>query len=421
MTRWSPLAGLLLGLAAAAEPAPSPLFHAGSGEAAALRAVARTGVDEALTPTTLPDWLAGRGPSLIGDGIAWGCDPGAAAGRVSEHLETARRQLRVEQWQTALNATRLAEAALLCAAEDVSLDEARNIYELMATAAFRQACPDATCPESARPPTWEIAREAWSIYLNHFPNKERVHQANRISQFDGQAMALALARATPALAISLDVVPRQAALWVDGQHSPSDHEQPLVPGVHLLRVQRTADSPVRTFKIRVSGTTPCALVLADEVEADDVAWVGAETTRGALSTVAALEGEGQTFYVVDPQSGVWRGTSGAPDTWDHLPIRRSPLSTTGRWVALSGGAAAGAGVVTMLSACLAGRSAYDIDNLARATCGYDGDRSQDVMAVGQTLLVAGGGAGLVGLTLWGTAQLTLTPGPAPGLALRLKY
>lgn len=371
------LAGTPVVIAPAADPAE-----------ALGRVAEATGIPLSELEPVAADALLPSAPFLlVGGGRADGCSgPLTSMADVRDPLDKAESAVAYLDFDGALPRLQQAADALSCLGEPVDASAASRIYYLRgivahgtgdgasAEAAFRQAHAYASGLK------WDA---------NFAPDALPLFEAAAVAE--GAAGRFA-------------VVPRQSALWIDGDSHAGTAE--VLPGAHLVQF----GNPVATWRVFVGAGTELRMVVPGLVTAEAIAWVDDPTRHGDLEAIVDAARPGGMVYFVHGED-VWRVDSksverlGAPSGTGGGGGGGPKLAATG--LTIGGGALfVGGGALTAVTF-LQGRSAekdWDAaiaadDWQARDAALDDYDAARGRLGVPRALAIAGAGLALTGVTL----------------------
>ncbi len=360
---------LLLSRALAADV----VVHDGTDAAGTLTRVAEQGgvPADALRPVSMTELVSGRPASLQGGGTLRPCTGTPTTNAVVKRsLDLAAGAVAYMEFGSARAALDTAMADVSCLSEPVDAALAARTWFLAGIVA--DAAGDAAGSRAAFLQAHAFQPGlAWDE--NFAPAARPVFDAAAAEQKSAATVSVTLLPAAP-------VVP----LRVDGRTVvPQDGRVPIPSGIHLLQV---GDTPVTTYRLDVTASTPGTLVLTPLLDASALSWAGDGERRGALAGVlqGALGTDGSAYVVTD--TVLWRlrlsnaawdvvGAGAAPKTAQAPKAGKAPAGPfpTGRVLAgsgvalvLAGGAFAGVNYSTAMDVYGEIADAGSTDELATA-------------------------------------------------------
>ncbi len=401
---------LVSALAWAATPIPV-IYDKGSPQGALERVNAELG--EAAAGVTLipeqPGNLLSGPPQVIGGGetercktTAQGADDaeGVPASLFEARAAEVGELVRAGEFERALLTARTAELLLPCLREVVQRETVRDFYAYWGAAASRQAASFATVhPERSGNYRGDAIRayEAWRRFIPD--ERELARRADAIGTPDGRQIALNVINARSP-STSFQVLPDVAALWIDAAPASPGEVHRLLQGRHLIQMRTAPDAPVRSLWVHLNARGSPTLAVPELLPPDLTSWVEDRDRQADLAALLGVLEQGTRLYLVTPSGRVWQGVAGDPTGWESLGATssRPELGQVGRVTAVSGGALAGAGLLTMGISCAVSRSGQD-GTLPWYWCGDEAGSAFQTFRVGQGALLAGAGLFGVGLTL----------------------
>lgn len=355
---------LLLGLltSAYADDARLVVYSTGSADSAVAdvqRELGDAATGLQLDPQRLGDALTGP-PTVIGGGHTERCKVAAAeaapmpAERFTVRAAEVQTQVREGAFERALMPARSADTMLPCLTEVASRDVLRDFYLAWASAAARMADSYAVSAPDKVVTYRDEATRAYDAWRRFIPDEHELdRRADAIGTADGRDIAFAV-KDKKLLSTSFQVVPRVAALWVDGSPVKPEAVQRLITGRHLVQYQPQAGAPVASLWVQLDANAPATLAIPDLLPDDITRWADDDQLRPQLAALLSILGE-DDLYVVTPDAHVWEGAPGAPRDWVRLYHQRpglAKLHRIGKITTIGGASLAGAGALTMGVTCL---------------------------------------------------------------------